>query len=911
MVKQKLAVTVFLIIAVVCGVFGFTACKPENSPEQEHVHTYSEEWTKSTTEHWHEATCEHTDEKGDLGVHIDSDNNGKCDKCGYPMQTAETHTHTFDESHWEHDANTHWHAATCGHTGEKGDEAPHVDGDENQFCDECGEFIEHVHKFSETEWAFDETKHWRPAICTHEDEKGGETDHTFSDKGICDCGVKQSEVEVYNALIELEKTDDTFVDWRAAIKNDGVTEVRKTPKGDIVYVRGDDIEAYHITDRTIKVKAVTENGDGIAHVWFKVAMSENGVYHLVDVGTNALAVGETGADGIAELTFTPIGGFSNGEKIKYEILLAEAKDVATLEGGDEAEIQIYPYRYKITGTATGLAVVCEITVSEDDTDSDDILGQLKFRYDASWAASEKKTLPYERRYEDEVNGTDGNGEDNPTEYEKVYNFTATGNNIFDYMYFAPAHKYDWSQGNSAADFDKIIENFRKSASGVYEISFTVTGDGSARLYYWTGNLDLASKQKPDGTPTDDCVVSASGTKPAGSAIADEAFTGENKIIITIKPDNGLEAFQLGMICQDACEVTMTVERKSDYVDPSADYKLTLGLNDNGGEGYVIEGYTEISFALIDIPADLYSIKLTTTAGTPKADAFKCWTSENSKALLWRTGTYEGIIRITAAAKALYIFNGLPELQSGLKINIEKYEIPKLTAGKQVYMPFSQKASEGSGSYNDNIEIAVDDTVEKAYYNVDIAVSGVLANGSMFIIINETETEIYGGSGIAWGGAHFITVVELKGGDKVKFKFRHADYVWAVEPLTINKTEPLNEEVNYFDVQLGTFNKGVEQLVAFIAPKAGTYTLTVRDPKLTEGCNDETQRQYAFNHLEVTNNRTGPWLRQIITRNYDPGYKNPRMGEFTLSEGELILLRFDPHGGNGYSPYQCTIRYKSV
>lgn len=104
--KRKLAVTIIPIIAVVCGVFGIAGCNDTDK----HVHTYSDEWTRSTTEHWHEATCEHTDEKGDLGTHIDSDNNGKCDFCDYTMQKDDECNHTF-ESTWSYDGKTHWHAA--------------------------------------------------------------------------------------------------------------------------------------------------------------------------------------------------------------------------------------------------------------------------------------------------------------------------------------------------------------------------------------------------------------------------------------------------------------------------------------------------------------------------------------------------------------------------------------------------------------------------------------------------------------------------------------------------------------------------------------------------------------------------------------------------------------------------------
>ena len=36
------------------------------------------------------------------------------------------HTHTFNESVWEHDEENHWHPATCEHTTVHGSEAPHT-----------------------------------------------------------------------------------------------------------------------------------------------------------------------------------------------------------------------------------------------------------------------------------------------------------------------------------------------------------------------------------------------------------------------------------------------------------------------------------------------------------------------------------------------------------------------------------------------------------------------------------------------------------------------------------------------------------------------------------------------------------------------------------------------------------------
>lgn len=53
--------------------------------EQPHQHTFAAEWSTDSAQHWHAATCEHTDQKSDLGAHVDSDGDKKCDVCQYNM----------------------------------------------------------------------------------------------------------------------------------------------------------------------------------------------------------------------------------------------------------------------------------------------------------------------------------------------------------------------------------------------------------------------------------------------------------------------------------------------------------------------------------------------------------------------------------------------------------------------------------------------------------------------------------------------------------------------------------------------------------------------------------------------------------------------------------------------------------
>ena len=96
------------------------------------IHTFSEAWARNSSQHWHAATCEHTDQKSELAPHSDEDQDGLCDVCSYNVG----HTHTF-ATEWESNELAHWHVATCNHTDEKGDYAVHTDLNANGKCDTC------------------------------------------------------------------------------------------------------------------------------------------------------------------------------------------------------------------------------------------------------------------------------------------------------------------------------------------------------------------------------------------------------------------------------------------------------------------------------------------------------------------------------------------------------------------------------------------------------------------------------------------------------------------------------------------------------------------------------------------------------------------------------------------------------
>ena len=134
MKKWKKALSAFAVAAVMSvGMAATAGCGDDDVTP--HEHTYKTEWTQGEKTHWHESSCEHTGLKSGEANHADTDNDGKCDACGYTM-TVE-HEHTW-ATVWSTSETKHWHAATCeGHTDQKKDEGDHVDTNSDGKCDTC------------------------------------------------------------------------------------------------------------------------------------------------------------------------------------------------------------------------------------------------------------------------------------------------------------------------------------------------------------------------------------------------------------------------------------------------------------------------------------------------------------------------------------------------------------------------------------------------------------------------------------------------------------------------------------------------------------------------------------------------------------------------------------------------------
>ena len=109
----------------------------QNGGDEVCDHTFADKWSANSIEHWHAPTCEHTSLKADAAEHYDTNEDGACDVCAYEIG----HEHTFFDA-WVSDATHHWKEASCSHTGEKSDLAPHTDTNSDGSCDACEA---HVH----------------------------------------------------------------------------------------------------------------------------------------------------------------------------------------------------------------------------------------------------------------------------------------------------------------------------------------------------------------------------------------------------------------------------------------------------------------------------------------------------------------------------------------------------------------------------------------------------------------------------------------------------------------------------------------------------------------------------------------------------------------------------------------------
>ncbi len=134
--KKKLIIALTAGIAL-CGMIGLSACDSCNDEATSHEHNYIG-WKSDNVYHWYECKNSGCDEIiKDKGAHIDTDNNGECDECGYVVGMV-THVHDYG-TEWMTDSTYHWHECQNAGCDEKiKDKDIHFDESNDGYCDECG-----------------------------------------------------------------------------------------------------------------------------------------------------------------------------------------------------------------------------------------------------------------------------------------------------------------------------------------------------------------------------------------------------------------------------------------------------------------------------------------------------------------------------------------------------------------------------------------------------------------------------------------------------------------------------------------------------------------------------------------------------------------------------------------------------
>ncbi|MCH5143101.1 MAG: hypothetical protein J1G07_05295 [Clostridiales bacterium] len=822
-------------------------------------HSFNEDfWLGDGFTHWHGASCGHN-VKGNEAPCVAENDDTNCDICGYPI-----HQHTYQ---WGGDENEHWLEPTCCDTAEIKDKGSHIDNDNDDVCEICSRKVKHTHKYSK-DWTFDENAHWHAPTCTDITEGSDEAEHTF-ENGICECGAIEVETNAYRILKEKADLRDSYADWLNSIKAKDVRNVTVSESGDVIYVYSNGTtEAVYVAERTVRVKAVA-SGEGIAHVWIMLSLYKDGEYQEIN-GMYALGIAETDEDGIAEITFIPISGYTS-QNVDYRVRLAEKKDIATYLGvSEEYAPKPIPNRYTATGQSDSFITV---EVNENAI-LDNVIGQLGFAFSKGWDAYEQFSLPYARYFEDPMNA-----ESTIKEVDTTFEFTTSGGELFDYFYFIPSNKYSFASADSTFTPEQLAvieKNFGIAASGVYKIYFEVEEGANATLYYWNeGGVNLGAYHvtKTDGTPSDDYITSISGGT-AGTG----KFTGANYVNVVIEPENGLRLFQFGLLCDTACKVKITVERTGDYVEETTN--TTLGVGEaNSVETYIV-GYRTKDVTLKNVSTGLYAISvIPTDSSTSKgAGNLVAYTTTANKVMLWENSQYKGIIEILSTDKKLtvenngFAFNG--------KIMLEPYELPELVADTTMYIPISNE----SGSAYD---VPLDETVTAGQYLIDITLSGSLAAGKMYnvtVIVGENKYAITTTS-VASSVTYSAYIQIPEGAGHIRIVSNNTSYNTLTAYVKLSAQHGVVVGVPTNVVYETTSTLDDEKFYSFIAPKEGTYRITLT-------LNSEAVKSKDFYYMRVENAYNS---EQIIISN---GIREntsqiitTASGTFEMQEGVEIVLKF--------------------
>ena len=175
------------------------------------THNYKTTWSNNASQHWHE--CSVCKTKKDTANHTPGaaateTTPQTCTTCGYVIQEALGHTHTYDST-WQKDNSGHWQICTsCNQDSET--EAHVYENNCDTMCDTCGYERTVSHTFG-NEFSSNENDHWHVCgICQESSEKVAHAYDNDCDTSCNDCGHTRETVHVFDAgVVTKTPTTDT------------------------------------------------------------------------------------------------------------------------------------------------------------------------------------------------------------------------------------------------------------------------------------------------------------------------------------------------------------------------------------------------------------------------------------------------------------------------------------------------------------------------------------------------------------------------------------------------------------------------------------------------------------------------------------------------------------------------------
>lgn len=175
---------------------------------------------------------------------VDANSDGICDTCN--TDGTATHGHAFVDANGDNVCDTcnNDGAATHGHA--------FVDSNNDNVCDTCAAAA-HVHTYA-SEWSYNATKHWHAANCGHSSLKKDEASHSLNALGVCTvCGAEVSEPDVST----VDKAIELAAAQKALVKAGTVANMYYEYRDGYLFVKNVEtgVEYYY-----------SANGDGILAV---------------------------------------------------------------------------------------------------------------------------------------------------------------------------------------------------------------------------------------------------------------------------------------------------------------------------------------------------------------------------------------------------------------------------------------------------------------------------------------------------------------------------------------------------------------------------------------------------------------------------------------------------------------------